>query len=85
MESLAIFMDRKEITRRDLKIESMRGYHQANEDSFMMFPDCDKCNPQRRVIIIPNTKPVIEVTMQTFPNCPKCNTDNAVIIKEEEI
>lgn len=76
-DSLVQFMDRKEIpkSRRDLKLESVRGYSDANEDFFKVFPDCRDCNHGRFVITIPNTNPVVEPHMEKFPNCNKCNPD----------
>jgi hypothetical protein len=41
------------------KLDKMGFYDQRNEDSFVMFPNCKDCNPNNRVIIIPNNNPII--------------------------
>jgi len=90
--SLVKHMDSSELTTRELKLESMIGYNQENDDDWIIFPKPNNfykclgnCNPQNHVIIIPNHKPIIQISMHKFPNCKKCNTDNAVIVIRKEI
>lgn len=67
--SLVQFMDSHEIDpeRRDLKLECVKNYSDVNEDSWTVFPKCEHCNPDSRVITIPNKNPVVETHMVIFP------------------
>ena len=84
-QSLVKFMDSSELKTRDLKMESMQGFNSINEDSFEVFPNCQKCNPDLRVVIIPNNKPVIKSFIIEFPLCEKCNPNNKCIAWDKEI
>ena len=84
LKSLVTFMDKSELTQRRHKIEAIN-YNQANDDKWEVFPKCHKCNTSNRIVMIPNTDPVLEIQAEKFPNCTKCNTQGHFVVKEVTI
>ena len=48
------------------EIDRLTGSNQENDDYFTIFPKCPHCNPNGRVVIIPNTNPVVESKKMQF-------------------
>lgn len=84
MITLLEFMVKSELSRKQ-KLDLMTDFNQSNEDTFMQFPNCAKCNPNKHIIWIENNNPVVKTMLIKFPNCAKCNSKDHVIAWEKII